>query len=172
MTVVFGFGSNCFGQCGVDRKWTKLSSLTQVEGLQQNINQVSVEADALQLSPLLLPIKVCCGLDHSLFLDKDHNVTACGWSADGQTGEHTAKTSLLHNNKNSILYSRVVAQSRVMGCSTVNMFFVCAGTGCYDNVSMPTHVVGALGSCNAVQLFSGADTCFATTGTVCISAQK
>ena len=125
MTVVFGFGSNCFGQCGVDRKWTKLSSLTQVEGLQQNINQVSVEADTLQLSPLLLPIKVCCGLDHSLFLDKDHNVTACGWSADGQTGEHskfTAKTSLLHNNKNSIM---LFAQSLVMGCSTVNIVFVC-----------------------------------------------
>ena len=52
--IVYGFGSNCFGQCGVDRKQSKLSSLTQVEGLEKSITQVSFKADAT-----LLYLKYC-----------------------------------------------------------------------------------------------------------------
>ena len=65
---------------------------------------------------------------------------------------------MLHNEKNSNfirLYYTI--------CS--NGFVLFAGTGCYDSVSMPTRVVGALRTFNTVELFSGADTCFATTGT-------
>lgn len=43
-----------------------------------------------------LPFKVACGQDHSLFLTETGKVFACGWGADGQTGQYPGGMFSVH----------------------------------------------------------------------------
>lgn len=74
---VYTLGNNSFGQCGrpiIDEENYSKSHVIHRLGA-----DVFGTEDAIS--------KVICGQDHTLFLTKGGRVFACGWSADGQTGQ-------------------------------------------------------------------------------------
>ena len=98
---VYSAGLNCYGQCGVQptvegsQPFDEPLQLHRIPHLPGKTSRVgshptppsAAEYSALFVDPLALHSQVCCGLDHTLFLTAGGSVLACGWSADGQTGE-------------------------------------------------------------------------------------
>ncbi|PIA18416.1 RCC1/BLIP-II protein [Coemansia reversa NRRL 1564] len=78
---VFVCGSNAFGQLGLARG-------NRIENdimLQRSKLRVLEDLDQL-LDPGELPVKVQCGLDHTVILTSYNRLFAMGWGADGQLG--------------------------------------------------------------------------------------
>ncbi|XP_035761298.1 RCC1-like G exchanging factor-like protein [Neolamprologus brichardi] len=70
---VFSMGNNAYGQCGrrivEDEVYSGSHIIHKIESFSSRV------------------IQVACGQDHSLFLTETGKVFACGWGADGQTGQ-------------------------------------------------------------------------------------
>ncbi|XP_064209238.1 RCC1-like G exchanging factor-like protein [Anguilla rostrata] len=70
---VFSLGNNAYGQCGrkivEDEIYSGSHVVHKIEGFDSRV------------------VQVACGQDHSLFLTETGKVYACGWGADGQTGQ-------------------------------------------------------------------------------------
>ncbi|KAK3722084.1 hypothetical protein QZH41_019834, partial [Actinostola sp. cb2023] len=69
---VFAVGGNSQGQCGIGDK-----TINHLRDFQR----IHLPEEKEKI------VKVVCGLDHSLFLTDSGKVFACGWGADGQTGQ-------------------------------------------------------------------------------------
>ncbi|XP_034252692.1 RCC1-like G exchanging factor-like protein isoform X2 [Thrips palmi] len=77
---VFSLGNNAYGQCG-----RPIIENENYSGSRIVHKIVNLPADEIR--------SVACGQDHSMFITEKGSVYACGWNADGQTGQNNYESN-------------------------------------------------------------------------------
>lgn len=88
-TLLFGLGSNKFGQCGHDPKQTKLFEQPILIEIKSN------EEEKINIK------MISCGSDHNLILMENGNVFSFGNEAYGKLGRNTTTSQIVMNSTNT-----------------------------------------------------------------------
>ncbi|CAI2374052.1 unnamed protein product [Moneuplotes crassus] len=109
MSIVYSWGMNTMGQCGLDTEDKIISEPTQLQTL------ISDEIKG-----------IACGMAHSFFLTNEGNLYCCGWNQNGQLGYGEADKSL---RKPYRLYLKEDEKFQYISCGGCHTIMITKETG-------------------------------------------